>query len=311
MKKKIFESLCLLIPAGVVGIACILGLSLHPVELAEPEKNPELSQASNAVSETSSVTEAVRTDDISNGKGSLPESTEISKSENSTVQDKQNQQSSRSTESAQTSKREKKQVSGSSAVQTHVSGQEVSGSANQQTSSAQSAADTGNSQTEQTSQRQPEQSRTEASHTAEPSRQEIRQTVSAPVQQSSTAPVITPQVSEEISYAPEVPAGRYIDGTYTATAEVDGFEEEGFLYDLEVTVTISGGEIASISGRIINDRSEDPSSNEAYVRRAVKKLSDTIIANQGTSGVDVISNATYSSNAVLRAVSDLLAQVER
>lgn len=227
------------------------------------------------------------------------------------MQEKLTQQSSRNTENFQTGKSEKKQVSGNSAIQSRVSKQEVSSTASQQANNIQSAADSGNAQTEQISQRQQEQSRTEVSRTAESSRQEIKQTVSEPVQEISTAPAVIPQVSEEISYASEIPAGRYTDGTYTAAAEVDGFEEEGFLYDLEVTVTISGGEIASINGRIINDRSEDPSSNEAYVRRAVKKLSDVIIANQGSDGVDVISNATYSSNAVLRAVSDALAQAER
>ena len=118
----------------------------------------------------------------------------------------------------------------------------------------------------------------------------------------------TPVVSDG-SFAE--PTGGYIDGTYKAVAEVDGFEEEGFLYDLEITVTVSGGEITAITGRIKNDRSDDPEANEAYVRRAVKKLSDAIIIGQSTENVDVITNATYSSGAVLKATAEALSQAER
>ncbi len=35
-RKKIIQSVILLLPAGVVGIACALGLSLHPVDIVAP-----------------------------------------------------------------------------------------------------------------------------------------------------------------------------------------------------------------------------------------------------------------------------------
>ena len=146
---------------------------------------------------------------------------------------------------------------------------------------------------------------------AEPSVQESHE---PSVHEPSTKPV----EHEESSETPVVsdgsfaePTGGYIDGTYKAVAEVDGFEEEGFLYDLEITVTVSGGEITAITGRIKNDRSDDPEANEAYVRRAVKKLSDAIIIGQSTENVDVITNATYSSGAVLKATAEALSQAER
>ena len=146
---------------------------------------------------------------------------------------------------------------------------------------------------------------------AEPSVQESHE---PSVHEPSTKPV----EHEESSETPVVsdgsfaePTGGYIDGTYKAVAEVDGFEEEGFLYDLEITVTVSGGEITAITGRIKNDRSDDPEANEAYVRRAVKKLSEAIIGGQSTENVDVITNATYSSGAVLKATADALSQAER
>ena len=146
---------------------------------------------------------------------------------------------------------------------------------------------------------------------AEPSVQESHE---PSVHEPSTKPV----EHEESSETPVVsdgsfaePTGGYIDGTYKAVAEVDGFDEEGFLYDLEITVTVSGGEITAITGRIKNDRSDEPEANEAYVRRAVKKLSEAIIGGQSTENVDAITNATYSSGAVLKATADALSQAER
>ena len=146
---------------------------------------------------------------------------------------------------------------------------------------------------------------------AEPSVQEsheppVHEPITKPVEheESSETPVVS-----DVSFAE--PTGGYIDGTYKAVAEVDGFEGEGFLYDLEITVTVSGGEITAITGRIKNDRSDDPEANEAYVRRAVKKLSDAIIIGQSTENVDVITNATYSSGAVLKATAEALSQAER
>lgn len=147
--------------------------------------------------------------------------------------------------------------------------------------------------------------------TAEPSVQESHE---PSVHEPSTKPVEHEESSEtpvvsDASFAE--PTGRYIDGTYKAVAEVNGYEEEGFLYDLEITVTVSGGEITAITGRIKNDRSDDPEANEAYVRRAVKKLSEAIIGGQSTENVDIITNATYSSGTVLKATADALSQAER
>lgn len=329
---KIIQSVLMLVPAGVVGIACAFGLVMHPVNIVAPDNAAAVSQTSDEASETSFVSESAEPETLGDEQTSLTDTSDTSKAESSRTssskptkessaaseaessktQEKLTQQSSQRVESSQSSKGESSKASGISVPQAQTSEQqESSRSATQQSSSPKPQTETSKPQTAQSSQREQEPSKTEVSRPAETSRQESRQPSSKPTQESSAAPTEISEVSEETSNIPEVPVGKYIDGTYKATSEVDGFDEEGFLYDLEVTVTVSGGEITSITGKIKNDRSEDPSSNEAYVRRAVKKLSDVIIPNQGTSGVDVISNATYSSNAVLKAVSEALAQAER
>lgn len=331
-KNKIIQSICILLPAGVVGVACVLGLGLHPVDTAVPESTSAASQASSVLAETNTVSETEQPETVNEEKNSpsynpeksdaVSKQPDASKSENikstaskdtgSKVQQSTIQQSDQTSKNPQVSKSEEVQNSPVSESPVQSSSQEESSrTAVRQTSSVQPNTDVSKVQTVQPSPKSQEQSRTEVSVTAEPKRQESKQTYSMPTQESSTAPAVVPEVVEETSYVQEEPAGKYIDGTYKSTAEVNGMDEEGFLYDLEVTVTVSGGEITSISGKIKNDRSEDHSSNEAYVRRAVKKLSDVIIANQGANGVDIISNATFSSNAVLKAVSDVLAQAER
>ncbi len=326
MNKKIVQSVCLLLPAVVMGIACILGLSLHPADIIIPENTAEASRIS------SELTETTQTDSFSTEQTSLSESsdtpkTEISqaasskpdrqqesssKNESSQVQEKPIQQSTPKAEISQENKSEETQISEISSVPTQTSMQEESSHTLVQETSQVQPSDVSKTDTAKPSQTPPEQSSIqEVSRAAEPSHPESTQASSNPVQESSIQPIIKSEESEESSTVSEEPTGKYTDGTYQSTAEVDGMEEEGFLYDLEITVTISGGEIISISGKIKNDRSEDPSSNEAYVKRAVKKLSDSIIANQEINGVDVISNATYSSNAVLKATAEALAQAER
>lgn len=91
-------------------------------------------------------------------------------------------------------------------------------------------------------------------------------------------------------------AAAYIDGTYTAT-------EQGFLSEVTVTVTISGGAIASVEA---DASGETPSLGGA----AAEQLSGAIAAAGGTDGVDAVSGSTYTSAAVLAAVDNCLAQAK-
>lgn len=341
MKNKIIQTVCLLLPAGVVGLACAWGLGTHPVDLIAPSESAVVRQESGA-EETSIISQTASPEDVSEAKVSETEENQSAVKNRSRLNSKpESQKTISKTDQKQTGDRRESKSESASLTSKQASAPKKESSTKQENRSEASHLQPGTAQTdlrEQTSSPNdhvsPEVSRrTENSHTA------VRETSPAQTdarsnQEQSTAPQESPhqesspssaasrressvpasarsEASAEPSPVPETPTGRYRDGTYRAVAEVDGMEEEGFLYDLEVTVTVSGGEITAISGRIKNDRSEDPSSNEAYVKRAVKRLSDTIIARQEAVGVDVISNATYSSNAVLKATADALTQAER
>ncbi len=93
----------------------------------------------------------------------------------------------------------------------------------------------------------------------------------------------------------DVNEGEYRDGTYTGTGA-------GFGGTLTLSVTLSGGKITDITILSHND-------TEEYFEMA-KALLPAIIEAQST-GVDVVSGATYSSNGILEAVNDCLDQAKK
>ena len=86
----------------------------------------------------------------------------------------------------------------------------------------------------------------------------------------------------------------YTDGTYEASAQ-------GKAGDVPVTVTVSGGKITDVT---VGDNSE----TEGIGTKAIEQLPSEIVEANGTDGVDGVSGATLTSNAILTAVSDALAQ---
>jgi len=342
--KKIIQSAALLLPAAVVALTCVFGLSRNPINIISSEAatdTPETSIHNNSKvndpettdffgendthqyktgnNETAQSQQSVssKTDTVKKAGGSKVENSQKQvQTSQSSVNRKTN--SNPDTKKSDTSAADKKLTTDTSRQQT-ASQSENSIFEQQQThQDYPQASDKPQTQSRQensqVSRHQTEQSRqetTQTSHSAKPAKEEISHGESQPQQESSPSSPAVSEVNEVSSDPSESPAGKYIDGTYNAVAEVDGMDEEGFLYNLEITITISGGELTSINGRIKNDRSEDPASNEAYVRRAVKKLSEVIIPKQDTDGVDIITNATYSSNAVLKATTAALAQAER
>lgn len=325
-RKTIFRSVCLLLPAVMVGAACLFGLASHADEVMKADTILSVSQASDENSQDNAVSETAQPEEpepVSSEQPLKPASSVASQAESqsSVVSKTESQQPVKTStadsqvassavsepsvvlpasslpEESMESKTEASQVS-----VTAVSRPEETTEVRQEPSVAEVSREV----VIQPSQEIQEQSKVQPTESTEES-QEESSTVITP--ESSIVP--EPEESEKPSTVSEEPTGKYLDGTYRSVAEVDGTEEEGFLYDLEVTVTVSGGEITAITGKIKNDRSDDPSANEAYVKRAVKKLSERIIDSQGTNGVDVISNATYSADAVLKATAEALAQAER
>ena len=81
------------------------------------------------------------------------------------------------------------------------------------------------------------------------------------------------------------------DGTYTGSAECENFK-----YNITVTIIISGDTITSVTAT-----SDADSQNAPYFEMANAQIPEKLLANQSTSGVDAVTNATFSSNAIKKA----------
>lgn len=84
------------------------------------------------------------------------------------------------------------------------------------------------------------------------------------------------------------------DGTYTAS-------EQGCLSEVAVTVTVTGGKVTNVA---IDASGETPELGGA----AAETLADELTKAGSTAGVDAVSGATLTSNAVFTAMDDCLAQ---
>ncbi len=91
-------------------------------------------------------------------------------------------------------------------------------------------------------------------------------------------------------------SGMYTDGTHTGTAE-------GYGGELEVEVTIADDEITGIEVVSHNE-------TEGLGDGAFDDVISQIIENQSTEGVEAVSGATASSNAVIEAVDNALEEAK-
>lgn len=96
------------------------------------------------------------------------------------------------------------------------------------------------------------------------------------------------------SEAADTMAASGSDGVYSASVL-------GFGGDVEVTVTISGGKVESIE---ISGPNETPDRGGA----AIERYKESLVGIESTENVDIVSGATVTSNAVLRATEDCFAQ---
>ena len=96
-------------------------------------------------------------------------------------------------------------------------------------------------------------------------------------------------VSIAVSETPQEMA----DGTYTGSGQ-------GFGGVTTVSVTISGGKIASVE---VTEHHDTP---EYFSRASV--LCGQIVSNNGVSGLDAVSGATFSSRGILEAASNAIAK---
>ena len=86
------------------------------------------------------------------------------------------------------------------------------------------------------------------------------------------------------------------DGTYTSSAQ-------GCLSEVSVTVTVTGGKVTNVA---IDASGETPELGGA----AAETLADELTKTGSTAGVDAVSGATLTSEAVFTAVNDCLSQAQ-
>lgn len=105
----------------------------------------------------------------------------------------------------------------------------------------------------------------------------------------------------------------YLNGVYTATVVCSPDEDEEFTaYNLTVTVTIQNDVITAIE----NISGDGKKSNNSYIEDAVYGYTEgsvtyagvveQILAANSTEGIDTVSGATCSSNAIIEAVNQAL-----
>ena len=124
----------------------------------------------------------------------------------------------------------------------------------------------------------------------------VSQAASQPAESKSAESTPASSEAPAPSEAAPEPQSVYIDGSYSASAY-------GYDGTVTVTVTISGDRITSISA-------SSGESDLSYFNSARDTVISRIVSSQ-SAGVDGVSGATYSSNAIKQAVSSALAQAKR
>lgn len=124
------------------------------------------------------------------------------------------------------------------------------------------------------------------------------------------------RISDGSNVAPEpdVPESTYIDGEYPVTVLCLPDEDMDFVaYNLFATVTIRDDEIVGITN-IYGDGGSD---NDSYIRRAINGTSskagvvDQIIKKGNLDGIDTVSRATCTSQAIIDACQQALNNAKR
>lgn len=102
------------------------------------------------------------------------------------------------------------------------------------------------------------------------------------------------------------PAEGYEDGTYTGSAACSG--EQFKEYSVTANVTIKNGKISAVE---ISSTAKGTNLKRFMSRDEIKNLPSLIVSKNGTSGVDAVSGATYSSHAIFNAVNDALSKAKK
>lgn len=106
------------------------------------------------------------------------------------------------------------------------------------------------------------------------------------------APTMDAQTEQEVVASDDV----YNSGTYTATAH-------GIGGDFEVTVNVVAGRVTSID---VGNNKETAGLGD----KAIERIIADVVARNSVEGVDALSGATVTSNALLEAIAECLAQAK-
>ena len=104
----------------------------------------------------------------------------------------------------------------------------------------------------------------------------------------------------------KAPAEGYEDGTYTGSAACSG--EQFKEYSVTANVTIKNGKISAVE---ISSTAKGTNLKQFMSRDEIKNLPSLIVSKNGTSGVDAVSGATYSSHAIFNAINDALSKAKK
>lgn len=102
------------------------------------------------------------------------------------------------------------------------------------------------------------------------------------------------------------PAEGYEDGTYTGSAACSG--EQFKEYSVTANVTIKNGKISAVE---ISSTAKGTNLKQFMSRDEIKNLPSLIVSKNGTTRVDAVSGATYSSHAIFNAVNDALSKAKK
>lgn len=134
---------------------------------------------------------------------------------------------------------------------------------------------------------------------------------------SPTPTTITPGSSTSTETTTETVSSKYENGSYIGVADCYPDEDEDFdPYQLSLCVKIENDTILEISS-IEGSGDNYDKLNNTYISRAAKGTSKKpgtvtqILSKQSTEGIDVISGATCSSDAILAAVENALEQARK
>lgn len=124
---------------------------------------------------------------------------------------------------------------------------------------------------------------------------------------------MAPQVSIMAAVSAEEVKGLK-EGLYSGSANVYQYN-----YDITAKVRLAGGKITEITLTDESYTNSEPSESYNYLenaangikRKNIKGVIDQILEKQSTENIDAISNATYSSKAIVSAVENALAEAKK